>query len=212
MTGTVLSENDTAGITEDEIVKAAMSFTGEYDQVPPMYSAKKINGRKLYELAREGKTVERQSCRVMIHSITLTSVDHVSDEFSFIVSCSKGTYIRTLCSDIGRKLGCGAAMKELERTRAGVFSADEALTLGQIEEIVHSGGIIEDHIKKIDDMFNEYPEIYTDRDTDRFVINGNRFSIDRPDGMYRVYLSDGRFAAVYDVRQEKAQICRYFLI
>ena len=103
-------------------------------------------------------------------------------------------------------------MKELERTRAGVFSADEALTLGQIEEIVHSGGIIEDHIKKIDDMFNEYPEIYTDRDTDRFVINGNRFSIDRPDGMYRVYLSDGRFAAVYDVRQEKAQICRYFLI
>ena len=118
ISGEVLEERNPGNLTEEEVRSCIESFIGEYDQIPPMYSALKVNGKKLYELAREGKTVERKSRRVQIHGIRILEMNlpHVRME----VDCSKGTYIRTLCHDIGEKLQVGGCMEELERTKSAV--------------------------------------------------------------------------------------------
>ena len=210
MTGTVLSQGDISGISEADIKKAAEGFTGRYMQIPPMYSAKKINGRKLYELAREGIVIERKPCEVYINSIDIEGIDLENGRFSFMVSCSKGTYIRSLCRDIGEVLGCGAAMESLIRTAACGFDKDRSLTLSQIEEYSKKGEIGE-HITGIEMMFSGLPEIRLKPEEDKAVINGNILKVTEPDGKYRVYLSDGRFAAVYEIKKNRASLCGYFL-
>ena len=132
LSGTVLSERPVE-VTEEAAREALMSFVGPYDQVPPMYSALKVNGKKLYELAREGKEVERKARRVEI--LELEIIEMKLPVIKFRVVCTKGTYIRTLCADAGEKLGCGAAMKSLRRTRVGRFTLAQALTLGELQEI-----------------------------------------------------------------------------
>ena len=211
LSGTVLSRNDISGITEDMVRGAAASFIGDYMQIPPMYSAKKVNGKKLYELARKGEVIERQPSHVFIRSVDIKWIDLESSSFSFTVGCSKGTYIRTLCSDMGKKLGCGAAMDELVRTRAGGFTLDDTLKLSEIEEIIRSGDDMDRYIRSIESMFSELPELTAVDDAEKRVLNGNIFSIDVPDGRYRVYVSDGRFAAVYMIRDKRAELCRFFL-
>lgn len=131
--GTVLKEGDTSGFTEEQVRDAIASFVGEQMQIPPMYSALKVNGKKLYELAREGKEVERKARPVTFYAINILGMDlpHVKIE----VTCSKGTYIRTLCHDIGQKLGCGGCMESLVRTKVGRFEISESLTLKEIEEL-----------------------------------------------------------------------------
>ncbi|MDE5951890.1 MAG: tRNA pseudouridine(55) synthase TruB, partial [Acetatifactor sp.] len=136
MTGTILARRPVeAG--EQQVREAVLSFQGSYLQTPPMYSALKVNGKKLYELAREGKEVERQAREVQIEEIEI--LDMHLPTLQLRVVCSKGTYIRTLCADIGQKLGCGGAMESLVRTRVGEFSLKDALTLGQLQELKDQG-------------------------------------------------------------------------
>ena len=152
MTGEILAKHPVS-VTKEQIEWAVSKFVGEIEQVPPMYSAIKINGKKLYELARQGKEVERKARKVTIYGIKVLSIDFSENEFTIEVSCSKGTYIRTLCKDIGEFLGCGAAMKTLVRTRVSEFFLEQALTLGQIEQAVKERKI-QDYLIPIDAMFS----------------------------------------------------------
>lgn len=169
MTGTVLSKKE-VDITEKEAEEAILSFLGEYDQIPPMYSACKVNGKRLYELAREGKEVERKSRRVMIYELEILSMN--LPEVKIRVLCSKGTYIRTLCHDIGEKLGCGGAMKTLLRTRVERFSLAEAKKLSEIEALAKSGSICT-AVTSVEEMFSQLPAIKVKDTFKGAVQNGN---------------------------------------
>lgn len=171
--GTILTEQEVR-VSEEEIREAVMSFVGDYDQVPPMYSALKVNGKKLYELAREGKEVERKARPVKILAIDIKNIDMDLHEVTMSVSCSKGTYIRTLCYDIGEKLGCGACMKHLVRTKVSRFEIGKSVTLSEIEQI-RDEGRLDDYLIPIDEMFAEQDAIYMREDASKFIYNGNSF-------------------------------------
>lgn len=201
MTGHVLESFDISGISPEEIRNAILSFQGEYDQIPPMYSAKQINGKRLYDLAREGITVERKPVRVKISSVRIESIE--LPDVVFTVDCSKGTYIRTLCADIGEKLGCGGAMAHLTRTRVGGFHIEDALTIGKIQELADSGRI-EERIIPVEEMFLDHLRVRTLASCDRKLLNGNRLEPEemglpsRGAGQFlRVCTSGGEFIAVY---------------
>ena len=155
MTGEVLSRSD-VNVSREMLEEVLETFRGEYDQIPPMYSALKVQGKKLYELAREGKVVERKPRRVQILGLELLDMDSDGIHVHMRVHCSKGTYIRTLCHDIGEKLGCGAAMEKLVRTQVGVFEIQDALTLSQVEAYVQDQKV-EEVIRSIDSMFQMWP-------------------------------------------------------
>ena len=160
-------------VTEEEVRKAIVSFLGDYMQIPPMYSALKVNGKKLYELARQGKEVERQARLVQILDIQIESID--LPRATFFVTCSKGTYIRTLCYDIGRKLGCGGCMESLLRTRVDRFELKDSLTLSQIEKL-RDEGRVEEAVVPVEGVFLKLPALVTKPgDGDKLVHNGNPF-------------------------------------
>lgn len=169
MTGKILSESEVT-ITEEKAIETVLSFIGEYNQIPPMYSALKVNGQKLYDLARQGREVERQARPVTIHSIEIKDIS--LPYIRFLVACSKGTYIRTLCHDIGEKLGCGGAMESLKRTRVGGFVQEEALTLSQVEKLRDEDRVIE-HVLKVEDIFDTYARLLAVPDAVRLLKNGN---------------------------------------
>lgn len=172
MSGTVLEEKP-VNVTEEEVRKVLKSFVGEQLQVPPMYSALKVNGKKLYELAREGKTVERKARPVCFYEI-----EPLEFHFPLVkirVTCSKGTYIRTLCHDIGEKLGCGGCMEELLRSRVGRYSLFESHTLAQVEAAV-ADGTVQDMIDPVEKVLADYPALYADSYGDRLLANGNPLS------------------------------------
>lgn len=203
ISGKVLSKTEVT-VTKEQVREAVMSFIGAYDQIPPMYSAIKVNGKKLYELARQGKEIERQPRRVEISGIEILDIE--LPEITFLVGCSKGTYIRTLCADIGEKLGCGAVMQSLERTRVGSFLIEDALKLSQIEELVQNDRIME-HVIQPDTVFAEYIRALVKPEYDKALANGNRLFADqlRIEGKQqfeheepiRVYTSSGIFTGVY---------------
>ena len=160
-------------VTEEEVRKAIVSFLGDYMQIPPMYSALKVNGKKLYELARQGKEVERQARPVQILDIQIESID--LPRATFFVTCSKGTYIRTLCYDIGRKLGCGGCMESLLRTRVDRFELKDSLTLSQIEKL-RDEGRLEEAVLPVEGVFLRLPALVTKPgDGDKLLHNGNPF-------------------------------------
>ena len=160
-------------VTEEEVRKAIVSFLGDYMQIPPMYSALKVNGKKLYELARQGKEVERQARPVQILDIQIESID--LPRATFFVTCSKGTYIRTLCYDIGRKLGCGGCMESLLRTRVDRFELKDSLTLSQIEKL-RDEGRLEEAVVPVEGVFLRLPSLVTKPgDGDKLLHNGNPF-------------------------------------
>ena len=207
VTGTVLEEHEVT-TDEEQAVEAIRSFVGAYEQIPPMYSALKVNGKRLYELARAGKEVERKGRPVEIHSIEILSVS--LPEITFRVACSKGTYIRTLCHDIGQKLGCGGTMKSLKRTRVGIFTIDGALKLSQLEELAAQGRL-EEKVIPVEAMFTELPALTVKDAFARLIENGNAFypgqaeeSVRTPDGgQVRVYDRKGRFYGIYAFSEEK---------
>lgn len=207
VTGTVLEEHEVT-VDEEQAVEAIRSFVGAYEQIPPMYSALKVNGKRLYELARAGKEVERKGRPVEIHSIEILSVS--LPEITFRVACSKGTYIRTLCHDIGQKLGCGGTMKSLKRTRVGIFTIDGALKLSQLEELAAQGRL-EEQVIPVEAMFTELPALTVKDAFARLIENGNAFypgqaeeSVRTPDGgQVRVYDRKGRFYGIYAFSEEK---------
>ncbi len=172
MSGTVLQEREVC-VTKTEVEDCIATFVGEQMQIPPMYSAIKIGGKKLYELAREGKEVEREARKVTFHEITILSMD--LPNVTIRVHCSKGTYIRTLCNDIGEKLGCGGCMEKLLRTRVERFRLEDAKTLDEIRSMVEMGTIF-DVIVPVDEMFSNCQAVYTTNIGDRLVHNGNSFS------------------------------------
>lgn len=198
--GTVLETSDISNLNESQVTEAVQSFVGEYAQIPPMYSALKVGGKKLYELAREGKTVERKARNVKIHSIKILRVDLPRVEME--VSCSKGTYIRTLCHDIGEKLGVGGCMESLLRVRVGRFVLADSLRLSEIQKAKEDGNL-EKILQPIDSVFEQYRAVRIRSDQEKRLQNGNSFR--KPDRlqnyddqeMVRVYDSNGHFAAVY---------------
>ena len=198
--GTVLETSDVSNLNEAQVTEAVQSFVGEYAQIPPMYSALKVGGKKLYELAREGKTVERKARNVMIHSIKILRVDLPRVEME--VSCSKGTYIRTLCHDIGEKLGVGGCMESLLRVQVGRFVLADSLCLSEIQKAKEDGNL-EKILQPIDSVFEQYRAVRIRPDQEKRLQNGNSFR--KPDRlqnyddqeMVRVYDSNGHFAAVY---------------
>lgn len=209
MSGTVLSQTTELSVTEEELCTVVSSFVGDYMQVPPMYSALKVNGKKLYELAREGKTVERKSRPVHFYEIEILDISFPLVRFR--VTCSKGTYIRTLCHDIGEKLGCGAAMESLLRTKVGRFTLDDAITLAQTEEAVKKG-TIESKILGIEEILAEYPRVCCTKEGDRLLANGNplvQALVDAQEkkGWIRMCSSEGSFAGVYQWDEKRN---RYF--
>lgn len=199
MTGTILSQTEQISVTEKEVKEAAESFLGEQLQIPPMYSALKVNGKKLYELAREGKTVERKPRPVHFYQIEILEINLPLVRYRVV--CSKGTYIRTLCHDMGEKLGCGAAMESLVRTKVGKFELKDAITLAQAEEAVKSGAI-QDKVLGIEETLGEYPRICCKEEGDRLLANGNPLpqgvvSGCEKQGWIRMCSSGGAFAGVY---------------
>ena len=216
MTGTVLRESSVE-VTEEDVKNVLQSFIGAYDQIPPMYSALKVNGKKLYELAREGKEIERKARPVIIHYIEI--LDMQLPQLTIKVGCSKGTYIRTLCHDVGEKLGCGAAMAALERTKSGQFSLDRAITLAELEEKLKAAGENRDEVLDmlvipVDKMFSELQELRLLPEWERLVQNGNSFeernvrkdfqSKERDDkSQYRVYIGEDTFMGVYEYRKSE---------
>lgn len=169
ISGAVLEEKEVM-VTEDEVRTVITSFIGEQKQIPPMYSALKVDGKKLYELAREGKTVERKARDITIESIEI--LDMNLPKVRMLVTCSKGTYIRTLCNDIGEKLGCGGAMASLIRRKTAGFTLEEAKTLDEIETIMKAGEIAS-VIKGVDAVFEHYPKAVVKEDFMKAVQNGN---------------------------------------
>lgn len=169
VTGKVL-ETHPVNISEEEAAACIASFVGEYDQIPPMYSALKVQGKKLYELARAGVEVERKPRRVTIYEIQVKEIS--LPRITMQVNCSKGTYIRTLCHDIGSRLGVGGCMESLKRTRAGGFSVSESLTLSEIETLRDQGKLA-DHIIPVDAMFPKTPAVSVTLEAEKLLKNGN---------------------------------------
>lgn len=204
MTGEIL-ERRPVQITKEQLVEALAAFVGEIEQLPPMYSAIKINGKRLYDLARKGQEVEREKRRITIHELTLLSENLEKALCTVRVNCSKGTYIRSLCADIGERLGCGAAMQSLVRTRAGGFQIGQARTLSEIEELCASQKP-EDILLPVDTVFMQYREVFVKGQGMHLLTNGNPLAASfvkiegnaLNDGdRVRVYGEDGSFYAIY---------------
>ena len=203
--GSVLSENK-VNVSESELKSAILSFTGEIMQLPPMYSAIKQNGKKLYELARSGIEVERKERKITIYECELISFEN--DTFKIRVKCSKGTYIRSLCHDIGQYLGCGACMTELVRTKASVFDIENSMTLSKIEEKVLKDGK-NSVLQPPDTVFTEYEKLNVTEVVGSRLLNGALSRVDNAVGTYRAYAPDGRFIGIAEVFQgEKGNVIK----
>lgn len=196
-------------VSKEQIETEILRFVGEYEQIPPMYSALKVNGKKLYELAREGKVVDRKPRLVQILAIDIEAIDMEKNEITMLVECSKGTYIRTLCADIGEVLGCGGCMKSLIRTRVDRFLLEDSYTLEQIAERKERGEI-EKILLPPDEIFKKNAAVIMKKEWDYLVYNGNSFQekniSEKKEGnteRYRVYDSNGKFVGVYQRIEEQ---------
>jgi tRNA pseudouridine55 synthase len=189
-TGTTLTETP-CSVTTQQLEEALEAFRGEILQVPPMYSALKVNGKKLYELARKGKEVERKPRPITIHKLEV--VEQV-DECTWIirVGCSKGTYIRTLCHDIGQALGTGGIMCSLRRTEAAGFTLDQAVTMDQVIAAAEAGRA-QELLLPVERYFHQYPRTDISGEAERRCRNGNEFLCDVADGTWRVYGEENKF-------------------
>ena len=219
VSGTILQEASVE-VSEEEVREAIMSFVGPYDQIPPMYSALKVNGQKLCDLARAGKEVERKARPVEIYEIQIEEI-HLP-RVRMTVSCSKGTYIRTLCHDIGEKLKCHGCMESLLRTRVGQFLLKDSLTLAQVEAYRDENRITE-IVMPVDQVFSDCPALKLTKEAAKLGYNGNPFTstqaLTENDQMvekssdisldggkwFRVYDPEGVFIGVYAYNSKRDQ-------
>ena len=192
ITGTVLTQTE-CSITAEMVEAVLPQFRGEILQIPPMYSALKVNGQKLYDLARKGKEVERQPRPITIFELTLLGVDE--EGIRLRVHCSKGTYIRTLCKDIGEALGCGGCMAALRRVQAGEYTARESVPLQTLLETEDP----EQYLRPVDSMFRNHPSVTLTENQEKRCRNGGSFSVKIPDGTYRAYAKNGEFLMLAQV-------------
>ena len=211
-TGKVLAEKEVS-VSEEEVRAVIASFEGEQLQIPPMYSALKVNGKKLYELAREGKEIERKARPIVVHEIEILSEN--MPEFTIRVKCSKGTYIRTICHDIGQKLSCGGVMVSLKRTKVGNFGIEDAYTLSQIEDMAKEGKLCE-ILLPVEKVFEKLPEIRVKETAMKALLNGNQLKKEEilmlsdealKAEEVRVYGADGRFYGVYGYQEGRKLFC-----
>ena len=184
--GEVIEEKE-VHISETEFIEILSQFRGKIMQVPPMYSALKINGQKLVDLARKGKTVERQPREIEIFELTM--LEFTGTTARLRVKCSKGTYIRTLCKDIGEALGCGGCMAALRRVQAGEYTIEEAVPLQTLLDTENP----EEYLRPVDSMFRNYPEVVLSANQEKRCRNGNSFSMQLEPGTYRAYSKAGEF-------------------
>ncbi len=240
MTGEII-EKAPVTVGEQELRDVLPKFLGEQEQIPPMYSAIKVEGKKLYELAREGKTIERKGRPVVIHDIVLHSVELDADghllEAELTVVCGKGTYIRSLCRDIGKALGTCACMKSLLRTRSGDCYLKDSLKLSEVEQL-RDAGTLEEQIVSVEQVFAECKAFHMKPEWDRLLLNGNHISIEDvefpecqektetvaveaeqgtleelpfPAAWYRAYDSQKRFLGLYEKTGKKFVPVKMFL-
>lgn len=226
ISGQTLKTGDTSQLREEDIREAVMGFEGDYAQIPPMYSALKVDGRKLYELAREGKEIKRKARQVQILGIELLKIE--LPRVHMRVACTKGTYIRTLCHDIGDKLGCGGCMEELVRTRVGRFLLEDSVSLDTLAE-KYKEGSLGDILLPIDEMFKKYPGLTVGGKWDSLAKNGNPLpkqaflDVSDPRGWeeakaqehpdyVRIYDADGQFIGVFQWQEEEYRVLKMFYI
>ncbi|MBR4284120.1 MAG: tRNA pseudouridine(55) synthase TruB [Anaerotignum sp.] len=188
-------ETKEVDFNEDRIREVVASFIGKLEQVPPMYSAVKVNGKKLYELAREGKEIERKSRTIEVYDIRIRQF-LPPDRVEIDVDCSKGTYIRTLCSDIGKALGCGGHMAELLRTRTGAFSLENAIKLDELQALAEQEKV-ETVLLTMEEALEDFPVVKVSEKSQKFLYNGGkiqeRFLTEKP-----AVLTEGEIVATYD--------------
>jgi tRNA pseudouridine synthase B len=209
ITGKILEKRDTSNLNKDMVKEVILSFLGEYMQLPPMYSALKVGGKKLVDLAREGKEVKREPRAVYIFDIDIMDIS--LPEVKFKAKVSKGTYIRTLCHDIGEKLSVGGCMESLIRTRVDRFYINDAITLKQVEE---NRECIKKNILSVEEYFSFLPKINTSPEFDKYLHNGNKLKLDKkPENseLYRLYDSKDRFIAIYKKEMTELKPFKMFL-
>ena len=202
-TGTVLEEKEVS-VNREQVEEVLTHFRGEILQIPPMYSALKVNGQKLCDLARKGKEVERKPRPITIHELTLLDMGETT--LRLRVKCSKGTYIRTLCKDIGAALGCGGCMAELRRTTAGEYTIAESVPLLTLLEEQEP----EKYLRGVDTMFRNYPEVTLTANQEKCCRNGNSFTLSLPDGTYRAYSQNGEFLMLAKVESSVMSTVKSF--
>ncbi len=186
-----------------QIEKVLNSFTGKQTQVPPMYSAIKVKGKKLYEYARRGENVEVQPRQIEIYNIELQKVDIKKQEIEFEVQCSKGTYIRTLCEDIATKLGTIGYMKELNRTKVGKFGLEEAITIEKLEEYIENKKYEDLNIITMEELLKEKEKIVLNEKNLEMFLNGVKIKIENKTGIYRIYNENKQFIGTGVVQENK---------
>lgn len=209
ITGKILEKRDTSNLNKDMVKEVILSFLGEYMQLTPMYSALKVGGKKLVDLAREGKEVKREPRAVYIFDIDIMDIS--LPEVKFKAKVSKGTYIRTLCHDIGEKLSVGGCMESLIRTRVDRFYINDAITLKQVEE---NRECIKKNILSVEEYFSFLPKINTSPEFDKYLHNGNKLKLDKkPENseLYRLYDSKDRFIAIYKKEMTELKPFKMFL-
>ena len=217
-TGEIIEKTDFTNIwyeenlTIDKLKKITDKFIGTQLQTPPMYSAKRVNGKRLYELAREGKVIERKACEITVYGIEIKNIDVANREITIVVDCSKGTYIRTLCKDIGEALGSKAAMKKLIRTKTGDFYLENSYRLDEIEKIFKENRLAEILIP-VEDIFKEFRQIKVTGYANTLLENGGivkmeavkpeKYNTDIKNGeKFRMYNEEGKFRAIYSYDEE----------
>ncbi len=207
ITGKILSESP-VNVTKEQLLSVTENFKGEILQTPPMYSALKKDGERLYDLARKGIEIEREQRKITIEKLEIYDFNGI--EFSIDVTCSAGTYIRSLCDDIGAKLGCGAVMTELRRTSANGFSIENSVTLEELEQLV-SESRTDEVITSVETALLSYPEItVTNPQANRFHNGGAldyaRLHGDYPVGIYRVYSPQRKLLGLGEIKEEKSDL------
>ncbi len=216
--GKILEEHEVE-VTFEQIQKVASDFVGDLMQIPPMYSAIKVNGKKLYELARAGQEIKREPRKIQVFSLELGEYDEANHTFEMNVHCGKGTYIRTICHDIGQALGCGGAMKELVRTRVSSFTIESAKTLSEIEEALKVNDI--SILAPVDSVFMNLPSGYVKQPASlKRLMNGNQLfeqdveTISRTLNMgerVRIYDLEDKFIAIYEFKENGYYPVKMFL-
>ncbi len=206
ITGNTLKTCDSLP-SRPELEQTLEAFKGEISQIPPMYSAIKVGGKKLYELARRGESVERKPRRVTIDKLDI--VGENDGDYILDVVCSKGTYIRTLCNDIGDSLGCGGCMSSLRRVKAGAFSIEQAHTIDEIQAAADNGEL-DGILIPVDRLFSAYPALTVSEDAEKKLRNGNIIKFAAPNGIYRVYTQTGGFLLLGEVGEGKLKTIKSF--
>ncbi len=195
--GKIIEEQEIGNLNQENVREVLNTFLGKQEQVPPMYSAIKVNGKKLYEYARKGQTVEIQPRQIEIYDIKLIELDSENKQLQFQVSCSKGTYIRSLCEDIAKRLGTVGYMCELNRVQVGEFNISNSVTVEELQENVDA---MDKHLISLENLFENRPIIDLNSRKLQLFLNGVQLTVQEKDGVYRVY-SENRFVGIATVNK-----------